>query len=48
MSDTHTLAHTIFDLLLPKCASASSIFRRICTVWPFASRFVSSATVPAT
>src|SRR5207245_5674948 len=47
MLATYTVAERIFDLWLPTAASVSSIFLRICWVWPFASADGSAATMPA-
>src|SRR5262245_10996463 len=47
MLATYTVAARSFDLLLPTAASVSSIFLRICWVWPLASAEGSPATIPA-
>src|SRR4030095_7357311 len=47
MLATYTVAARSFDLLLPTAASVSSIFLRICWVWPLASAEGSPATMPA-
>src|SRR5438552_6935118 len=47
MLATYTVADRIFDLWLPTAAKVSSIFLRICWVWPLASADGSAATMPA-
>src|SRR3981189_831427 len=47
MLATYTVAERIFDLWLLTAASVSSIFLRICWVWPLASADGSAATMPA-
>jgi hypothetical protein len=47
MLATYTVAARSFDLWLPTAARVSSIFFKICWVWPLASADGSAATMPA-
>src|SRR5207249_12193477 len=47
MLATYTVAESSFDLWLPTADSVSSIFLRICWVWPLASAEGSAATMRA-